>query len=248
MSTPKIEPYVDNTGTDADSSFLLSRKNIVGVVIALLVIVMHVTVGLGFLWPLVAVCGWGAGVLLTPKKKPKPIDPATLPTEVVLRRSLQATMGRLSAGEVPDKVLAKATELQRSAQYVLGNWEDLEGEPKHQLTMSDIISVYFPQVVSDYVEVPNIFHPDAVDSVIQSLDALTHAVERIRNAMVQHSLDTLSSNAKLLEQRFSQPSLQQTIENNNGEISRPTKPKRHRHSKTKKQVPQPTEYPSFPEE
>ena len=188
---------------EASTPFLLSRPNLVGVIVAVLIVIIHVTVGLGALWPLVAVCGWGASVLLVPAPAQKQLPPApAVPTQVQLEQTLEATLRKLEAAEVPDKVAAKADELRTAVKFVLFHWDDLEDEPNHQLTMSDVVQVYFPQVVNDYADVPNVLHPDAVASVVSALDSLIDAVSRIRTAIVQDSLDTLSSNAQLLRDRF----------------------------------------------
>lgn len=200
------------TGTDADYSFFRSRQNLVGVVVAFLVIIVHIVVGLGVLWPLVAICGWGAGVMLTPKKQPPAIEKKAIPLQTGLKRTLTTTMRKLDKAEVPDRVMDTAKDLQRNTKYVLANWDDLEGQPEHQLTMNDVVNVYFPQVVGDYIDVPNKLHPDAVESVVKSIHSLDQAVERIRDGIIRHSLDTLSSNAKSLESKFASPTLTQQIE------------------------------------
>lgn len=55
---------------------LNSRKIVVGVAVTALVIVLHVLTGggLGFLWPLVAVCTGAAAGFVTPPKQEKAIE------------------------------------------------------------------------------------------------------------------------------------------------------------------------------
>ena len=247
MSKRTSTSHRKQTGTDADSSFFRSRQNLVGVVVAFLVIIVHIVVGLGVLWPLVAICGWGAGVMLTPKKQPPAIEMKAIPLQTGLKRTLTTTMRKLDKAEVPDRVMDTAKDLQRNTKYVLANWDDLEGQPEHQLTINDVVNVYFPQVVGDYIDVPNKLHPDAVESVVKSIHSLDQAVERIRDGIIRHSLDTLSSNAKSLESKFASPTLTQQIEsssaaagNDNNKVLKGADNEENPRVKRK-----PREYPAF---
>lgn len=53
--------------TNNGGSFFFSRKNLAGIAIATLIIALHLVIGLGAFWPVVAIAGYGAAVALTPK-------------------------------------------------------------------------------------------------------------------------------------------------------------------------------------
>ena len=59
-----------DTSSDKSSGggFLNSPANIVGFILAISVVLLHLTVGLGFLWPVVAIAAWGASVALLPRQ------------------------------------------------------------------------------------------------------------------------------------------------------------------------------------
>ncbi|MFK3615237.1 hypothetical protein [Corynebacterium amycolatum] len=44
-----------SSGTSSGGGFLNSPANIVGLILAIAVVLLHLTVGLGFLWPVVAI-------------------------------------------------------------------------------------------------------------------------------------------------------------------------------------------------
>ena len=58
------------------SNFLVSRKNQVGLLLAILVVVLHIAFGFGPFWPVAAIAAWGAGAALTPPPKQQALPPA----------------------------------------------------------------------------------------------------------------------------------------------------------------------------
>ena len=58
-----------SSGTSSGGGFLNSPANIVGLILAIAVVLLHLTVGLGFLWPVVAIAAWGASVALLPRQQ-----------------------------------------------------------------------------------------------------------------------------------------------------------------------------------
>ncbi|WIM68774.1 hypothetical protein QP027_05145 [Corynebacterium breve] len=194
---------MDSSNTGVDAKFFTSRKNIVGVVAAVLVIILHLSLGLGALWPVAAVAAWGAGVALTPPKKPKPLPPPPPEdTPVTLERTLRSMYHTMESAGVPQRVVDEALELDQTVRFVLNEWHALEADPDHQTTMWNIVQIYYPQVIETYMDAPDMNLPAAMTSVIDSLDTLTGAVGSIKQAILDHNVRALDSHARTLREQF----------------------------------------------
>ncbi|SDS10432.1 hypothetical protein [Corynebacterium timonense] len=181
------------------SEFLRSRKNQVGMVCAILVVVLHIAFGLGFLWPIAAVAAYGAGAALTPPQKQKELPPAPLvPTPQLLEDAYRRTTAQLRQAEPVDDVLYQAYALEDNIRFVLGQWEHLEPTPQHRQTIWNIVKIYYPEVVGTYLAAPNFREERAVAVVVDSLSTLTQAAERIKNGIVEDNLRAMDSQANFL--------------------------------------------------
>ncbi|WP_256019711.1 hypothetical protein [Corynebacterium sp. CCUG 65737] len=219
-STPS--PYQSGTPATTgvgEGNFFTSRKNKVGMSLAALVIILHVIlimatgVGLGFLWPVVAVAAWGAGVALTPPSAPKAIAaPApTEPINVQLNRDVRNTLRELVRAKPPERVLNQASELEDNMRFILDEWDELQSTPEHQQTVWNIVKIYLPEVVNTYVNAPQYHSAEAAAVMEDSLSTLTGALERIKLGVVDHSLRTMDSQARTLRETFGNlPGLDQT--------------------------------------
>lgn len=70
-------------------SYLISRKNILGMAAAGAVIALHFVAGLGFLWPVVAAAFYGGFALLTPEQSEKKQPQLEAQTPVEQARKLE---------------------------------------------------------------------------------------------------------------------------------------------------------------
>lgn len=191
-----------DTGVD-EGKFLTSRKNVVGMGLAAATIAAHVAVGLGFLWPVVALSAWGAGVALTPNEKPKELPPAPeKPTPLKLEESLKNTLRELARAKPPEPVLTQAREMESNLRFDLAEWNSLERSPKHQMTVYNIIEIYLPEVISTYLAAPNFRSDEAVASMTDSLSTLTQASGRIKQGILDHNLRAMDSQARTLRENF----------------------------------------------
>ncbi|MHA2788899.1 hypothetical protein ACXZ66_07105 [Corynebacterium sp. S7] len=197
---PSNNEHTDDTGVN--TNFFNSRKNAVGIIAAVLVIVVHLAVGLGALWPVVAIAAWGAGVALTPEKKqkelPKPVEPAPQKLE----RTMNASLNKLSHANAPREVVDQARLLSQNVRFVLAEWDAVESVPEHQQNMWNIVEIYLPEVVNTYLDAPDLTLPSAVDSVVDSLQTLTGAVEQIKQAILDNNVRELDSQARMLRSKF----------------------------------------------
>ncbi|WP_018296315.1 hypothetical protein [Corynebacterium lubricantis] len=212
---PSNSESADNTGVN--TNFFKSRKNLVGIIAAVLVIVIHLAVGLGALWPVVAVAAWGAGAVLTPEKKQKELPKPAVPAPVTLERTLQATLNQLGHANPPREVLDQARVLSQNARFVLAEWDSMESAPDQQQSVWNIIEIYLPEVVTTYLDAPDLHLPSAVDHVLDSLYTLTTALESIKQAILDNNVRALDSQARMLRSKFGNlPGLNGNPEAENG--------------------------------
>lgn len=181
--------------------YFISAKNQVGMVLAILVIVLHLVVGLGDLWPVAALAAYGAGAALAPAPKRRELTESQ-PTPVVLEESLRRTSARLAMARPPREVMAQSETLQEYVRFVLAEWDHLEPTPEHRQTIWNVVKVYYPEVVKTYLEAPQYRDPAAVSVVVDSLSTLTRAAWRIRQGILDDNLRAMDSQAQFLRQEL----------------------------------------------
>lgn len=193
------------SGGGENGNFFTSRKNLVGMILAVLVIALHLAVGLGFLWPVAAVAAWGAGVALTPAPSNAELEARKqpmLPAPIDLGQKLDAALDTLNGAHPPKPVRAQAKEMENNLRFVLANWDDLEAAPQHQQTIWDIVSIYFPDVVKTYLDAPQYRSPEAVEVMTGSLSTLTSAAEKVKRGILDQNLRAMDSQARTLREAF----------------------------------------------
>lgn len=185
---------------NAFSNYLISRKNQVGLALAILVVVLHIAFGFGALWPVAAIAAYGAGAALTPPPKQAALPPApVVPTPQLLDETLAKTSNQLRSARPPERVVVKAHELEENIRFVLSEWDHLEPTPQHRQTMWDVVTVYYPEVVTTYLDAPQFRDESAVAVVLDSLGTLERAAERIKQGILQDNLRALDSQAQFLK-------------------------------------------------
>lgn len=181
--------------------YFISAKNQVGMVLAILVIVLHLVVGLGDLWPVAALAAYGAGAALAPAPKRRELTESQ-PTPVVLEESLRRTSAQLAMARPPREVMAQSETLQEYVRFVLAEWDHLEPTPEHRQTIWNVVQVYYPEVVKTYLEAPQYRDPAAVSVVVDSLSTLARAAWRIRQGILDDNLRAMDSQAQFLRQEL----------------------------------------------
>lgn len=190
----------NSTGsTNSVSAYLLSRKNQVGLLLAILVVALHIAFGFGALWPVAAAAAYGAGAALTPAPKQKALPPAPLiPTPQLLSDAMRETSGRLFRANPPAEVLAQVRALEENVRFVLTEWDHLEPTPKHRQTMWNVVKIYYPEITSTYLDAPQYKDSRAAAVMVDSLTTLTSAVARIKNGILDDNLRAMDSQAQFL--------------------------------------------------
>lgn len=189
--------------------FFNKRSQIVGAVLAVVVILMHVIVGLGFLWPVVAIGAWGAGAALTPPTGPgpdnpqQPSAPKPLPMNPdVLREKVGQTIDEARRARPRAQLSTSVDSLSASLWGVLAEWDQLDAVPEQQVTVTGIINHYFPNVILAYAGVPDYARDRAVEPTMESLEMLTAELESIRLAIGENNVRTLENHRDLLQFQF----------------------------------------------
>ena len=185
------------------TNYLLSRKNQVGLLIAILVVVLHIAFNFGPFWPVAAIAAYGAGAALTPPPKQQALPPAATPTPALLGDALKETAAQLRQAAPPAAVVRQAKELEDNVRFVLGEWDHLTPTPEHRQTIWDVVKVYYPEVTQTYLSAPQRHDPRAVAVVTDSLTTLTSAVGRIKQGILDDNLRAMDSQAKFLRNQLS---------------------------------------------
>ena len=201
------------SGTSSGGGFLNSPANIVGLILAIAVVLLHLTVGLGFLWPVVAIAAWGASVALLPRQSkgaqksvssaPKPEVPQRRPLNPSeLRRNLHRTLGRLFDAQPGEALGNAANDLGATLESVLSEWKYLKDYPEQKVVIGGIIQEYLPQTVNSYLAVPERLRHKAENPARESIDLLHSAVQKIQDAIGQDNLIALEGQRDTLAIQF----------------------------------------------
>lgn len=204
-----------STSSDKSSGggFLNSPANIVGLILAISVVLLHLTVGLGFLWPVVAIAAWGVSVALLPRQSkeaqksvssaPKPEVPQRRPLNPAeLRRKLHRTLGRLFDAQPGDNLGNAANDLGATLESVLSEWKYLKDYPEQKVVIGGIIQEYLPQTVNSYLAVPERLRHKAENPARESIELLHSAVQKIQDAIGQDNLIALEGQRDTLAIQF----------------------------------------------
>lgn len=179
-------------------NFFRSRGNIVGIVIALVVLIVHFTLGLGFLWPVVAVAGWGAAVALIPDK-PKPATPELEDSSPQrLSQTLADSARELYAMDPPSRIVDSMAALNTSLHWILQEWDDLVHVPETRVTITTMITEFLPGLVHSYSNVPDPNHPRAVERVVESLNLLDEEARSTKQAIIDNNVRALEDHTRSL--------------------------------------------------
>lgn len=203
----------NSAGTSSGGGFLNSPANIVGLILAIAVVLLHLTVGLGFLWPVVAIAAWGASVALLPRHSkgapksvssmPKPAVSQRRPLNPVeLRKSLHRTLGKLFDEQPGEDLGSAANDLGATLESVLSEWKYLNNYPEQKVVVDGIIEEYLPQTVNSYLAVPERLRHKAEEPARESIELLHSAVQKIHDAIGQDNLVALEGQRDTLAIQF----------------------------------------------
>lgn len=189
----------------------LSRKNIVGCVLAVAALALHLAFGLGVLWPLVVLGVYALGAVVTPAERaPLSLAP-TGPAAPELRARLDAECGRLAGtAGVPPEALRQLEGMHAALVDVLDRWEALTGAPQQRAVVEAVVTDYLPETVTGFVDIPASMRSTSTGAqgtsadreLVSALGHLRTGAEEIRAAVVAEDLEELRTQGRFLRQRF----------------------------------------------
>lgn len=187
---------------DTSSTFwgaLASRKNIVGMVLAIITVVLHLVIGLGTFWPIIAAAAWGIGVALTPgaPATPQLAAPATL---VDALETSEERFRILGAGPNTRKQFG---QLKWTIGQLERHMDELAAQPILLQTVNEIAYTHLPTLEEAYAEVPDIARHSANASLDSSLQLLNDEAGKILTAIVNQKFRGLEDQRAELERNFS---------------------------------------------
>lgn len=183
------------------SNFFTSRANFVGITLALVVLVAHLVLGLGALWPLAAVAAWGAGVALTPTPRQPSLEAPKESDPFRLAMRLHAALTPFSTSGV-QPVEAQALRSGEALDWVLQHWDELAEAPEQKIQYATIIEEYLPGLGSAYQQVYSPRDDRAVSQVVESLSIIETEAEKTKAAIIDQNVMELDNHARVLKLQF----------------------------------------------
>ncbi|MDU0478547.1 hypothetical protein QVA66_04755 [Staphylococcus chromogenes] len=181
------------------SNWFSSRKNVVGMVLASIAVIVHLIAGLGAFWPVIALAAYGLGVVLTPSAQP----PVALPTSETYSEAVGSSAERFSALGVGESSKLHLGKLQWTIQELEKHVDELAAQPILLQTVSEISYSHLPSLESAYAEVPDLARKHAGKRLDSSLALLNQEATKILNAIVEQKFKGLEDQRSMLEERFS---------------------------------------------
>lgn len=166
-------------------------------ILAIVAVLVHLLVGLGILWPVIALCAYGIGVALTPS----PSQPAlTAPSTLV--DALEAATLRFRALGIGQSSERELGQLKWTVGQLERHMDELAAQPILLQTVNEIAYSHVPTLEAAFEEVPDIARGHAIGELDSSLRLLNEEAAKILNAIVQQKYRGLEDQRAQLEQKF----------------------------------------------
>jgi len=187
--------------------YLYSRKNLVGLglaVIGLLLVAAHV---LGLLWPLIVSGLYLVGAFVTPRKPAVDLQAGFDPNDI--RKTLDNQV-RAVSGRVPPEVVAKLLSIRQIIVGILPRSGSLPpGSPELYL-VERTATDYLPTALQAYLNLPQAYatlHPvqdgkTPKQVLLDQLTLLEGKMNEVADDVHRNDSDRLLANGRFLEERF----------------------------------------------
>jgi hypothetical protein len=186
---------------------LASRSNLVGLA-AFLVVFIAVTFASQS--PLAAVIaallGYAAGYFLTPPERRTyasgiPVNGATR-EEMAERLSAFQQSVRTHRGRIPPAADRELGVIVLSLREMVDRWQDVKRAPEQRMAVESIVYQYLPSTLDVFLRLPDSAKPQAAPEWISQLKLLGTEVAASRTSVLQHDLEAMRANGRVLEQKF----------------------------------------------
>jgi hypothetical protein len=188
-------------------AFLGSRPNLVGLAAFLAVFIAVMLVSSSPLAAVIAaLLGYGAGFLLTPPERRTyasgiPVNGATR-EEMAERLTAFQQSVRSNRGRIPPAADRELGVIILSLREMIDRWQDVKRAPEQRMALESIVYQYLPTTLEVFLRLPDSAKPDAAPEWISQLKLLGTEVAGSRRAVLQHDLEAMRANGRVLEQKF----------------------------------------------
>lgn len=193
--------------------FLALRSNIGGCVIAILDMLAGKFI-LDAEAPFIAglaVGGYIAGFLIFGQSKQSiSIDTASNEVE---SKTIQANIAALRAdiaqhaNRIPDEILAASENIFGTLEEIIPRWKELNSFSDQKYVINSIITEYFPESITSYMNLPKSYYrhgakSQAASEIMEQLDILLKALEEIRDSLYAGVENDIKTQSRFLKERF----------------------------------------------
>jgi len=192
--------------------YLYSRKNLVGLGLALIGIVLVLAHVIAGFWPLIVVGLYAVGAILTPRRPAVEASPQFNPNDVrqVLDRQISSMSGRLS----PD-VMAKVLSIRQIILGILPRSGNLPPGSPELYIVERTATDYLPTTLHLYLSLPGTYATQhqvqdgktPKQLLLDQLGILESKMSEVAEDVQRNDADRLLTNGRFLEERFGRSTL-----------------------------------------
>ena len=193
--------------------FLAQKSNIGGSAVAVLTML-----GGGFLLSLepipalgLGVGGYVAGFLIFGQPK-QSIDIVASNSEVEVK-TIQANISKLRlsidehAARIPDEIMTESENIFGILEEIIPRWKDLNSFAEQKYTINAVITDYFPEIITNYMNLPKSYYRNGAKSkaaaeIVEQLGILRKALEDIRNNLYKGVENDITVQGQFLKEKF----------------------------------------------
>lgn len=188
-------------------SYLTSRKNLVGLGLALIGVVLLLAHVIGGFWPVIVIGLYLIGAVLTPRRAARIDTQGFNPNDVrqVLDRQISSMSGRLS----PD-VMAKVLSIRQIILGILPRSGNLPPGSPELYILERTATDYLPTTLKLYLSLPGTYATQhqvqdgktSKQLLLEQLGILETKMNEVAEDVQRNDADRLLTNGRFLEERF----------------------------------------------
>jgi hypothetical protein len=216
---------------DRLGAYATSTKNLTGLALAVVGVLLTLIGVLGPLWPLVIPALYGVGALVAPADRRRlgaPGGTAVLDADEV-RRGLSRLQRRV-AGRLPADVSASVQRISTGIRELLDRAVEQPGASEDVFVLSRMACDYLPATVDGYLRLPPTYAAEhrladgrtPLQMVRGQLELLEGKLGEVRDAMLAGDSDRLAAHGRFLQESFAESTLSLAPPRPPGEIAPPS--------------------------
>lgn len=199
-------------GRSRAAAWLWSAPNAGGLAAALLVVLLHATVGLGWLVLPTLLAAYVVGVLVTPRRVQEPVVVDAGGSDPDVRAQLHR-LQRQSELRLPPNLHALVASICRSIELVLERSDGVPAGDPGLYAVRQTVLRYLPDALNAYLALPPGFaHHHRIDGARtpdqvlgDQLALLDRQMFEVLESLARHDAARLLASGQFLQQRFGQP-------------------------------------------